>query len=393
MSRGSHLPSSHFHDTHYELFHVAIPRFLRGGSLGGLVAAAQSGDGEETLAEFWDVIARQVTGVGAEGRLTAEVSVRTNDFSVFLSQTTPGLTLLVMAGPPVRGPLEVSCAVAAFWEQSPSDSLRYFTCEAPMSSDIPWMVGERLADGSRQNLGPIENPSVNVMRDFATRQMGAVQEQRGGGVPNRAGIREIPDVAELLGGSGGAGGRKPAAAPLGGNPLRGAGDFPRAGDAGPSGGDSVVPGGRVGAPIPSVGGPIAFAVSWSSAASELASAALTNLYRIQTSGGKALVMTAKKTKGLAKKTSSYVQFMWNDDGSLIVEVQGDYSYWGLSVPSDRWPYLESRGLTIPTGGVGNFGLTVPAGVPHEQRLVVLARVFEAFLVVLQPQGKVMESHF
>ena len=140
-------------------------------------------------------------------------------------------------------------------------------------------------------------------------------------------------------------------------------------------------------------GPIAFAVSWSSAASELASAALTNLYRIQTSGGKALVMTAKKTKGLAKKTSSYVQFMWNDDGSLIVEVQGDYSYWGLSVPSDRWPYLESRGLTIPTGGVGNFGLTVPAGVPHEQRLVVLARVFEGFLVVLQPQGKVVESHF
>lgn len=387
------MPGSHFHETHYGLFHVAIPRFLRGDSLGGFVAAAQSGDGEEILAEFWDVIARQVTGVGADGRVPAEVAVRTQDFSVTVSKASPGLTLLVMTGPQVREPLEVACAVAGFREQSPSDSLRYFTCEAPTSSDLPWMVGEWLADGSRRNLGPIENPSVNVMRDFASGQMEEVQEQRGAGVPNRAGIREIPDVAKLLGGSGGAGGWKPAAAPVDGNPLRGAGDFPRAGDAGPSGGGSVAPGDGVGAQIPSVGGPIAFAVSWSSAPGELASAALTNLYRIHTSGGKALVMTAKKTKGLAKKTSSYVQFMWNDDGSLIVEVQGDYSYWGLSVPSDRWPHLESRGLTIPTGGVGNFGLTVPAGVPHEQRLAVLAGVFEAFLVVLQPQGKVVESHF
>jgi hypothetical protein len=57
------------------------------------------------------------------------------------------------------------------------------------------------------------------------------------------------------------------------------------------------------------------------------------------------MMTAKETKGLAKKTSSYVQFMWNYDGSLIVEVQGDYSYWGLSVQWDRWPPFESLGMT------------------------------------------------
>jgi|GEM_PF-6601231 len=387
------MTGSHFHDTHYALFHVVIPRFLRGDSLEGFVGTAQSGDGGEILAELWDAVARQVTGVGADGRLPADVSVRAEDFAVTVSEASPGLTLLVMTGPQVREPLEVACAVAGFQEHSPSDSLRYFTCEAPMSSDLPWMVGEWLTVGSRRNLGPIESPSVKAMRDFALRQIGKVQEQRGSGVPKRAGLREIPDVAKLLGDSGGTGERGPAAAPIGGNPLRGAGDFPRAGDAGPPSGDWLAPGNVVVAPIPPVGGPIAFAVSWSSAPGELASATITNLYRIRTSGGKVLVMTAKKTRGLARKTSSYVQFMWNDDGSLIVEVQGDYSYWGLSVPSDRWPYLESRGLTIPTGGVGNFGLTVPAGVPHEQRLEILARVFDAFAVVLQPQGKVVESHF
>lgn len=384
---------SHFHDTHYGLFHVAIPRFLRGDSLGGFVTATRSGQAAEILSEFWGAIARQVAGIGPDGSLPAEVSVTANDFSVSLLQPTPGLTLLAMAGPPVRGPLEVSCAVAAFQDQSPKDSLRYFTCEAPMSSDLPWMVGEWLGDGSRRNLGPIEPPSVNAMREFVSRQMGAVQQQRGADVPPRAGVREIPDVERLLGQQGGAGRPQPSAPPSGGNPLRGAGDFPRAGAVGATGGGPAAPGGGVGAPIPSVGGPVAFAVSWSSTPGELASAALTNLYRIHTSGGKALVMTAKKTKGLAKKTSSYVQFMWNDDGSLIVEVQGDYSYWGLSVPSDRWPLLESRGLAIPTGGVGNFGLVVPAVTSHEQRLVVLTGVFEAFQAVLQPQGKVVESHF
>lgn len=387
------MPGNHFHDTHYGLFHVAIPRFLRGDALEGFVEAAQSGDGGAILAEIWDVVARQVTGIGADGRLHGEVAMRTQDFSVSVSKASPGLTLLVMTGPQVREPLEVACAVAGFREQSPADSLRYFTCEAPTAADRPWTVGEWLVDGSRRNLGPIENPSVNLLRDFATRLMRAEQYQGGADIQTRAVIREIPDVEELLGGSGGPGGRKPEAAAMGANPLRGAGDFPRVADVGPSGGDSVAPAGSAGAPIPSVGGPVAFAVSWSSAPDELASAALTNLYRINTSGGKALVMSAKKTKGLAKKTSSYVQFMWNDDDSLLVEVQGDYSYWGLSVPSDRWPYLESRGLTIPTGGVGNFGLRIQAGARHEQRLEVLAGVFEAFQVVLQPQGKVVESHF
>jgi len=387
------MSESPFHDTHYGLFHVALPRVLRDGSLDEFLDASQAGDGGEMLAEFWRVIARQVVGTAPGGRLPADLEVDSDDFSLGVSRPASGLTLLVMTGPQVRGPLEAACVVAGFRDGSPSDSLRYFTCEAPVSVDQPWMVGEWLGDGSRRNLGPIENPSVDVMRGFVTRQMGAGQERRGSEFPNRAGVREIPNVEALLGGAGGTRPPAPAASTVGGIPFRGAGDFPRAGDPSVMGAALDGPGAGVTPSIPSVSGPVSFSVSWSSGAGELASAALTNLYRIRTGGGRALVMSAKKTKGLAKKTSSYVQFMWNDDSSLIVEIQGDYSYWGLSVPSESWPYLESRGLTVPTGGVGNFGLVVPANSSHENRLSVLKGAFEAFQVVLQPQGRVAESHF
>ena len=113
-----------------------------------------------------------------------------------------------------------------------------------------------------------------------------------------------------------------------------------------------------------------------------------NLYRLLNAGGSALVMKTKKTKGLAKKTSSYVQFMWGPDRDFVIEVQGDYSYWGLSVPSSSWPQLERCGLSIPTGGIGNFGRAVGGSATHEERLQALTDVFGAFVAVLQPTGKI-----
>jgi hypothetical protein len=99
-------------------------------------------------------------------------------------------------------------------------------------------------------------------------------------------------------------------------------------------------------------------------------------------------MNTKKTKGLAKKTSAYVQFMWSSDNDLTIEVQGDYSYWGLSVPSSAWPRFERCGLSIPTEGVGNFGLTIAGSATHDDRLGVLRDVLGAFFEVLRPTGKI-----
>ena len=148
-----------------------------------------------------------------------------------------------------------------------------------------------------------------------------------------------------------------------------------------------------GSHIPVVTGPLTSIANWDASPAVLAAETVSNLYRVRASDGSAMVMSARKAKGLGKKTSSYVQFMWNNDDSLIVELQADYSYWGLSIPSSAWPLLDGAGLLRPDGTSANFHLLIPADATHGDRLHCIERVFAAFINVLQPSGKVELSSF
>jgi len=133
--------------------------------------------------------------------------------------------------------------------------------------------------------------------------------------------------------------------------------------------------------------------SWSSDPDDLANHSYLRLLQIRADGGSVLVMNADKTRGLSSETSSYIQFMWQEQGALIVEIQGDYSYWGLSIASNRWPIFHECGMQTPTGGVGNFVQEIPESWSPEKVKNVLSKIFRAFLVVLAPVGDVREATF
>ncbi len=133
--------------------------------------------------------------------------------------------------------------------------------------------------------------------------------------------------------------------------------------------------------------------SWYSDPIDLANHAYSRLLQIRESGGDVLVMNAKKTRGLSGDASSYLQFMWGADGDLVVEIQGDYSYCGLSIASNRWPILQEVGMQTPVAGAGNFVQVIPSSWTPEQFKNRLTQVFRAFVVVLAPVGEISEISF
>jgi hypothetical protein len=380
-----------YHQVHYGLFHKVLPglMFAREDFRSEILGAVRGGAISRMLSTMWDKVAeRTVEEHGPDDDL---VGVGPRSFGAKVYEGTDGRIAIAITTPEVKGPVEAAVVVAVLDDESGNGSMRYFACEAPGAPGAPWMVGEWKSNGSRSNLGIVEDPSPDgFMRTVSTLTRFEAAEVRrpARARHNNTEVREIPDIDALL--------RERAGDVRA--PRTRAEDEQRTGET-----RDVFGGGRArlggvaepkkphdphGSTIPAVAGPIEFVCTWEDDPHALASEALVNLYRLLNAGGSALVMKTKKTKGLGKKTSSYVQFMWGPDHDFVIEVQGDYSYWGLSVPSSAWPQLERCGLSIPTGGVGNFGRAVAGSATHEQRLQALTDVFGAFVAVLQPTGKI-----
>ena len=354
-----------YHDTHYMFFYRTLPDALRGVIFDELLAASKNGEGHAYMIGFWRATAKFVSGVGPFGTLPRELDLTRDDFNVSVLSPASGWTFLVITGPPVKGGLEALVAVAAFTDADPTQSLKYYTCEAPAMSGAPWMIGTWHADSSRGNLGVINDVSITGMVDFVCNHLGLQSSPapRGNSLPDPRHDSENPF-------SKGPGTSK---------------TFFESSSSTTSGSGSVS--------IPKGSGPVANSMTWGDSPFDIAQEAVQNLYRLRSAGKTAFVMSAKKASGLSKTVSSYVQFMWLEDGALVVELQADYSYWGLSIPSSAWANLEAAGLARPNGKDLNFHLLIPAGVDPSERLNVLAGVFDAFQTVMRPAKKIQQSSF
>lgn len=372
-----------YHDVHYQTFHFALPQIVLTDGFEHFVDALVGQRLPEMLTGVWSHVAKTLN----DGRRPPKDQVVVpSTFKVVIDEPDPNWTTVLIVTPPVRQGLEAAMVAVLFDDEFQHTPL-YFTCEAPALPDAPYMIGRWTDVGQRSNLGPLFDVSVEAMLAFATNQVPRTNEGR---TPRQRaemagrGPREIPDIDDILG---------IGDAPSGSSDSTSLGNLrgnQRIGDPPPRSTPTTT--NPTGPGLPKVSGPIKFDCTWSDEPRELASEALTNLYRLAGAGGKALVMTAKKARGLGRKVSSYVQFMWSDEG-LLVEIQGDYSYWGLSVPSRYWAQFESCGMSIPTGGVGNFRRQIGPGADHGERLQALTDVFGAFLAVLDPSGRIEVTHF
>jgi len=354
-----------YHDTHYMFFYQVLPKMLRSDLFDEILSASKDDKGHAMMIGFWRTAARIVSGVGLSGTLPRELDLTRDDFNVTVLIPAKGWTLLVITGPPVKGPLEALVSVAAFKDVDPINSLKYFSCEAPAMAGSPWMIGMWNADSSRGNLGAINDVSITGMVDFVCSHLGFQS------APDPLG-NSLPDP------------RRSSENPFSKGPETSK-TFFESNSRTTSGSGSVS--------IPKSSGPLTNSMTWDDSPSGIAQEAVQNLYRLRSAGKTAFVMSAKKASGLSKTVSSYVQFMWLEDDALVVELQADYSYWGLSIPSSAWANLEAAGLARPNGKDLNFHLSIPGEVDPSERLNILAGVFDAFQTVMRPTKKIQQSSF
>lgn len=161
-----------YHQTHYEFFYRALPVHLKSHIFHQTLKGARQGFGNQYLAFFWRRTARNIAGLSIDDPMPREVDFTRDDFVMTIVDAAPGMTMLLMTGPPPRGPVEAGCAVAIFEDAQPLETVRYFTSEAPMEPSFPWMVGEWYDNGSRANLGGLSDASTQGMCNFVLSVMG-----------------------------------------------------------------------------------------------------------------------------------------------------------------------------------------------------------------------------
>jgi len=161
-----------FHRTHYELFYSRLPDILRSPFFDDVFEGTKNGIGNQFLVGFWRATARNLCGLTMDQPLPDDIEMTRDNFTAHANVPRPGYTFLIFTGPAPRGPLEAGCVVAAFEEARPATTLRYFSCEAPMDSPGPWVVGEWFGQGNRANLGGIADVSSQGLCNFVAEAIG-----------------------------------------------------------------------------------------------------------------------------------------------------------------------------------------------------------------------------
>ena len=103
-----------YHQTHYEFFYRALPVYLKSVILDQILEGARQGIGNQYLVGFWRGTAKNIAGLSIDNPTPREVDFTHDDFTMIVVDAAPGMTMLLMTGPPPRGPVEAVCAVAIF---------------------------------------------------------------------------------------------------------------------------------------------------------------------------------------------------------------------------------------------------------------------------------------
>jgi len=112
------------------------------------------------------------------------------------------------------------------------------------------------------------------------------------------------------------------------------------------------------------------------------------LREVQNGKKTVLIIHAEIANGLRTQVSTYLQFKILDSKKLLTEIQGDYSYWGVAVPSGEWHRFQSLGFDVPSSTNGNFSNTFSRFDDDEALIEWLSEVINVMQGVLQPVGVV-----
>lgn len=334
---------SDFNLTHNGVFREYIPQFLQQGFLDRFIEMNQKGQAEQFLCDIWSYKANLLFGV--KSKFKRSLFVAPSQFHIEWFNWGSSRYLVTIRTPEINDNYYASIAGIMFDEHNRNFSARYYTYEGTALSSPSWTFFEYLSDGSLFNYGALSDPTTVGFQNAVAATWGChiVREHSITGKEAETLVSfEVDSNGEVV-----------------------------------QVNDEVS---------------IDFSCSWDSASHILAAEVLANLRLLQSKGGMVLIVNGS-IFGLLKETMSYIQFMWLEDGSLVVEVAGDYSHDGLALPPTVTTLFENCGLTLVPEGMGNFGQVIDGTAHEEERKKILEGIFAAFYAGLRPSGSLGVDYF
>lgn len=355
--------------THYLVFHQVVPEALFDYLMDDFVRACSVNQQGAILYEYAWLKCYKNLEQSLVRRTLMRAVVRPESFPVHADETFGDHRLLVVGTPPPETTPQARYIGLWFKSSDPTTLLRYFASEMPVDPQISGdVLGEWMRDKSHRNFGPYCTANLSSPENFVTAiaQLVGVKRESSTTTPMPEGVAEARDdvrkkLAKRM--------RKSESSndeielPKTNRPTTRPQEAPRRRKK--SGTETH---------------------AWVDEPDEIAQMICSQLRNVQRANKSVVIINAETANGLRSPVSTYLQFKILDSKKLLTEIQGDYSYWGVAIPSGEWHRFQSLGFEVPSSANGNFS-TVFSQFDDDAALTEwLSEVINVMQRVLQPTG-------
>lgn len=360
------VDNSDYGHAHYTVLHRLLPVTLFDDGLQEFIELCQSGKQGEYIFGLWSEFMEVVRTEGGMKRASGVPKVSARSFPLVVDAVIGNGRLVVIGAPAPRMTPQARFIACWFNSGNAQETLRYFAAELPMDEELYGdVLGEWTSEGAHRNFGTFSDPGASTAQLFAS----AVVRLCTNGAATPDGVTAVPRS--------------------GAKTKQGPGDvnFERA-EIKKRIARRVSTKDDNRLPVTEVG-----PVTWESRSARIASEIIGRLRSAQSAGQSVLVVSAERASGLQSAVSTYLQFKIQNKKKLLTEVQGDYSYWGVSVQSRDWTKFTVLGFASPSSSNGNFSIVYQDFRDDRKLHDWLTHTVSAMQGVLVPEGEIIYKGF
>jgi hypothetical protein len=356
--------------THYLVFHQIVPEALFDYLMDDFVRACSVSQQGAILYEYAWLKCYKNLEQSLVKRTLMRGIVRPESFAVHADETFDDHRLLVVGTPPPETTPQARYIGLWFKSSDPTTLLRYFVSELPVdpqtSGDV---LGEWMRDKSHRNFGPYCAANSSSPEGFVAsiaRLVGAKRETTTTTSTSRGVSEARNDVRKKLAKrvrNSDSGDDDTPDLPKTGRHATRPQETPRRREKS----DKDTP-------------------AWVDQPDEIAQTIGSQLREVQRGKKSVLIINAEAADGLRTQVSTYLQFKILSSKELLTEIQGDYSYWGVAIPSGEWHRFQSLGFDVPGSANGNFSTVFSQFDDDEALTEWLSEVINVMQLVLKPTG-------
>lgn len=377
------IDQTDYGQAHYWVFHRLLPKTLWDDGLEQFLELCEAGEQGEFILGSWSESLEVVREIGEFEKMRGAPKVSEESFPVLLDAGVDEHRLIVLGAPPPHMTPQARFIACWFDTSDPQETLRYFAAELSMNPEVFGdVLGEWTSDGSHRNFNTFCAPGDSSPELFASAIVRLCTNRTATLVgPDAAPSRESkarPSTPDDMV----AAGMQAAQSTLAHLPNLTRDDVRARVARRARALDDDRPKSRGAGPV-----------TWQSESSRITADIVGRLRAAQSAGQSVVIASAERATGLREAVSTYLQFKILSKKKLLTEVQGDYSYWGVSIQSRDWRKFTVLGFSSPSSSIGNFSIVYQDFRDDRKLLDWLTLTVSAMQDVLAPEGEISYKVF